>query len=275
MTCETYRNYIAAHVDGSLAFAERQEVERHLTSCKDCSLLFADQQRFRQIARTWHWEVPIPLDVEHRLRMAIAAESSPLQQWWQQVRDQFASLLRSPQSAFVLVAAAVLLLTFVLPKDQGPSSKSPVRAPEQAKQTEQAVLDAAAAYYRAVKTGELPLAYATNEPRELENALKASEHLNFSVYVPDLRPAGYVLNGGIVVQIGGKPAVITVYQGEEGQVLCLRQGGTMPPPPRGARQLREQEYLYAKPGQTALYKQLPGQFRVIVSGLPAETFLAH
>jgi anti-sigma factor RsiW len=274
MTCETYRDLIAAHVDGNLALAERQEVERHLAGCKNCSLLFADQQRFRQISRAWHWEAPIPLDVEHHLRVAIAAESSPLQHWWQKARRQCASWLQPPQAAFVLVAAAVLLLTLVVPKDQVPL-KSQVRALEQAKQTEQAVLDAAAEYYRAVKTGELPLAYATNNPRELETALKVSERLNFSVYVPDLRPGGYELNGGIVVEIGGKPAVITVYQGEEGQVLCLRQSGTMPPPPRGARQLREQEYLYAKPGQTALYKQLPGQFRVIVSGLPAETFLAY
>ena len=274
MTCETYRDYIAAHVDGNLTLAERHEAEEHLAGCKNCSQLLADQQQFHQISRTWHWEAPIPLDVEHRLRMAIAAESSPFQSWWQKAREQLASWLQPPQAAFVLAAAAVLLLTLVLPKDQAPL-KSQVRAPEQAKPTEQTVLDAAAAYYKAVKTGELPLAYATNNPRELETSLKVSERLNFSVYVPDLRPAGYELNGGIVVEIGGKPAVITVYQGEAGQVLCLRQGGTMPPPPRGARQLREQEYLYAKPGQTALYKQLPGQFRVIVSGLPAETFLTH
>ena len=121
----------------------------------------------------------------------------------------------------------------------------------------------------------MPLAYATNNPRELEDALKASERLNFSIYVPDLRPAGYELNGGIVVNIDGKPAVITVYQGAEGQIVCLRQRGTMPPPPEGAHRLREQEYLYAKAGQTSLYKQLPDQFRVIVSGLPPDTFLLY
>jgi anti-sigma factor RsiW len=274
MTCETYRDIIAAHVDGQLTYAERHEAEQHLVSCKNCAQLFADQQQFRQISRTWHWETPIPLEVEHRLRAAMAAERSPLQSWWQKAREQFASWLQPQQSALAFAAAAALLLTFVLPKAQT-SVQNQAPLPEAAKSTEQTVLDAAASYYKAVRTGELPLSYATNNPRELENALKASEQLNFSVYVPDLRLAGYELNGGIVVQIGGKPAVITVYQGEEGQVLCLRQGGTMPPPPRGARQLREQEYLYSRPGQTALYKQLPGQFRVIVSGLPAETFLTY
>jgi anti-sigma factor RsiW len=273
MTCETYRELIAAHVDGNLRPAEWQDVDRHLADCTHCARLFADQKQFRQIARTWHWEAPIPRDVEHRLHAALAAENSPLQQWWQQARDQVASWLRPPQAAFALVAVAIVVLTFVLPQNQAP--KRPELVAEQSKPAEQGVFDAATAYYKAVRTGELPLSYATNNPRELEEALKASEQLNFSVYVPDLRLAGYELNGGVVVQISGKPAVITVYQGEEGQVLCLGQGGTMPPPPRGARQLREQEYLYAKPGQTALYKQLPGQFRVIVSSLPAETFLTH
>src|SRR5690349_25072373 len=82
MTCETYRDFIAAHVDGSLALAERQEAEHHLADCKNCSRLFADQQRLRQITRTWHREVPIPVDVEHRLRVAIAAENTPLLHWW-------------------------------------------------------------------------------------------------------------------------------------------------------------------------------------------------
>ncbi|MBM4257666.1 MAG: hypothetical protein FJ147_17460 [Deltaproteobacteria bacterium] len=274
MTCETYRDIIAAHVDGHLTAVEHQEVEAHLASCKRCALLFADQQQFRQISRTWHWETPIPLEVEHRLRAAMAAERSPLQSWWRVARNRLVSWLQPRPAVFALAATAALLLTFTFPKGQV-SVKNQPRPLEPVKQTEPAVVEAAAAYYKAVRTGELPLSYATNNPRELEAALKSSEKLNFSVYVPDLRLAGYELNGGIVVEIGGKPAVITVYQGEEGQVLCLRQGGTMPPPPRGARQLREQEYLYAKPGQTALYKQLPGQFRVIVSGLSPETFLAH
>jgi len=39
-----------------------------------------------------------------------------------------------------------------------------------------------------LKGGEdwrIALAYATNNPRELETSLKVSERLNFSVYVPD------------------------------------------------------------------------------------------
>src|SRR5262245_25490631 len=146
MTCETYHDIIAAHVDGYLTFAERHEVEEHLASCKNCSQLFTDQQRFRQISRTWKWEAPIPADVEHRLRAAIAAESSPLQSWWQKARDQLVSLLRPPQVTFVLGATTVLLLMLVLPKDQG-SLKSQTHRSEPSKQTEPPILDAAAAYY--------------------------------------------------------------------------------------------------------------------------------
>lgn len=268
MTCDTYRDLIAAHVDGSVTPIEREEAEEHLIGCKNCSRLLADQQRFRQITRTWHGEASVPSYVEHRLRVAIEAERSPLQHWWQEVRAQLGALLQPAHGALALVAA-VLLVMAVFPKDQARPPGHEVRTEEQT------VLEAAAAYYRAVRTGELPLAYATNTPRELEDALKASERLNFSIYVPDLRPAGYELNGGLVVNIDGKPAVITVYQGAEGQIVCLRQRGTMPPPPKGARPLREQEYLYAKAGQTALYKQLPGQFRVIVTGLPPDTFLPY
>src|SRR5262245_27599486 len=104
----------------------------------------------------------------------MAAESSPLQHWWQQARNRFRSWLQPPQTAFALAAATVLLLTLVLPKDPTPLENH-VRAPEQNKPTEQTVLDAAAAYYKAVRTGELPLSYATNNPRELEDTLKISE----------------------------------------------------------------------------------------------------
>src|SRR5581483_6479243 len=222
MTCDAYRNLIAAHVDDNLTLIEREEAEEHLINCKNCLRLFADQQQFRQITRTWRGEASVPAYVEHRLRVAIEAGHSPLQNWWQELRAQFASLLQ-PAHGGLAVAAVVLLLMAVFPKDQ-------VRPPTKEVRTEaQTVLDAATAYYRAVRTGELPLAYATNNPRELEDALKASERLNFSLYVPDLRLAGYELNGGIVVNIDGKPTVITVYQGAEGQIVCLRQQGMMPP----------------------------------------------
>jgi hypothetical protein len=65
-----------------------------------------------------------------------------------------------------------------------------------------------------------------------------------------------------------------VYAGHEGRVVFLCQGGAMPPPPRGARQLKEHEYLYVKTGQTILYSQFPDYFCVQISGLPADAFLS-
>jgi hypothetical protein len=205
------------------------------------------------------WHIPVSAEAESQLRIALAAENTAHFSWWREIRSRLSILRSQRRVAFALTTVTVVALFFLV--------NTFARRPEQA------LLAAATAYYSAATHGKLALAYATNDPRGLETSLNHSEYLNFHPPVVDLRPVGYRLLGGMVTDIGGQPAVVTVYEGEEGEVMFLCQGGTMPPPPRGAWRLKEQEYLYVSQGQTMLYSQFPDHFCVLISGLPADTFL--
>jgi hypothetical protein len=230
MTCETYRELIAAHVDGSLRPVEWQDVDRHLADCAPCAKLFADQKRFRQIARSWQCEAPIPLAVEYRLRLAVATENSPLGQWWQKACEQLAFMLRPAQSVFLVATAVLLLLTFMQPQ-------------ERVRSQEYAAGDATTAYYRAAANRQFPYAYVyfSDDPRGLEKSLNYSGHLNFAAHVMDLRPVGYQLRKGMLVETGEELAVVTAYEDEDGDVMWLRQRESAFP--IGTPKLQERELL--------------------------------
>src|SRR5262245_63272874 len=109
MNCEAYQDLVAAHVDGVLGPAERQEVEQHLTSCASCQRLFAEESRFRAAFAARRFIVPLPVEVEQRLRLALAAESAPIPSW----RESLYDMLWQQRLAFGLAVAAFMLVLFL------------------------------------------------------------------------------------------------------------------------------------------------------------------
>lgn len=259
MTCDTYQDLIAAHVDGVLSAVERQAAEAHLDACAGCRRLFATERAFRRAFSARQWIVPVPRAVEHQLHLALAAEAAAPRAWWRALGEWLKAVWWRPQCAVVLATAGVLILlvwAHLLPSEPGHT-----------------ILAAATASYQAARAGTVALDYRNVEPQELERAFNRSGRLNFRTHVSDLRPAGYHLRGGTVTHVGGQPLAVAFYTGKEEPIVCLRHRGTMPPPPPEARRLKAHVYLYTQAGRTLIFSQFSDHFCVLISDLSPEAFL--
>ena len=265
MNCGTYRELDAAHVDGCLASDERNEADRHLASCTMCSRLFSHAQQFRSAFTAHNLIVPVPEAVEQRLRNALAAETESQPAFWERIRAGFAYppvRPRLPRLAWgtALATCLVLIALFQL---LSPRSSS-------------RLLSTATSYYSAVTEGHIALTYTTNAVQQLQDSLNRSGQLDFSTHAPDLRQAGYQLQGGTVAAVQGRPMAVAYYAGLESDtqpIVCLRQRGSMPSPGFGARRVSADVYLYDQDGYAILVSQFPGHFCTLVSRLPGDVFL--
>jgi len=256
MNCAAYQDLVAAHVDGVLGPAERQEVEQHLTSCASCQRLFAEESRFHAAFAARRLIVSLPVEVEQRLRLALAAESTPIpsRPW----RERLLALLWQPRWAFGLAATA-LMIVLLLPR------LFPA-APEPAWFTQ--ALDS----YHAATEGRWSFTYHTADPQELEAAFNRSGQLDFVTHVLDLRPTGYRIAGGQVVREKDHPVAVVLYQGEDGPIVCIRQRGTTPPMPPGSEGVKG-KYLYTRAGYTVSCVQSAEHFCTLITRLPREIFM--
>ncbi|HEV8714330.1 MAG TPA: zf-HC2 domain-containing protein [Candidatus Binatia bacterium] len=253
MNCAAYQDLVAAHVDGVLSPAERQEVEQHLASCASCQQLFTEASHFHAAFAARRLIVSVPVEVEQRLRMALVAESTPIPSWW----ERLFALFWQPRLAFGL-AAAVLLIALLWPRLFS-------SAPEPAWFTQ--ALDS----YHAATEGRLSFTYHTDNPQELEAAFNRSGQLDFFTQVLDLRSSGYQIEGGLVMQVKDRPIALVLYKGKDGPLVCLRQRGRVPPMPTGSEILNG-AYLYSHAGYTISLVQFPEHFCMVIAPLSQEDF---
>jgi anti-sigma factor RsiW len=253
MTCETYQDLVAAHVDDVLVPAERQEVEQHLGTCERCQRLFAAETRFHAAFVARQFVVPVPVEVERRLRIALAAEQASQPS----LRERVVVFLSWPRLTLGM-AAAGLLIALLIPRFFSSAS-------------EPAWFTQATNYYRAATEGRIPFAYRTDDPQELEAAFNHSRQLDFATHVIDLRPAGYHIRGGQVVRIEDHPTALVLYGGKDGSIVCLRQRGMAPQMPAGSEGGKS-KYVYTHGGYTISFVQFPEHFCMLISRLPREVF---
>lgn len=253
MNCETYQDLVAAHVDGVLSSLEKRETEQHLTTCSQCRRLFAEESRFHAAFVARRLIVPVPVEIEERLRAALGAAVTPTLSW----RTRLFASLSQPRLAFGLVAA-VLVIALLFPQ-----LFSGDRQPAWFRQA----VDA----YQTTTEDRLSFTYQTDNPQELEKAFNSSGQLDFVTHVLDLRPAGYRIAGGYVLHSQGHPVAIVLYRGKEGSIVCLRQRGMTPPMPVGSEGVKGQ-YLYTQAGYTFSFVQFSEHFCTLITRLPREVF---
>ncbi len=158
------------------------------------------------------------------------------------------------------LAAVGLLITLFLP---GLFSPAPV--PD--------LLPQAVDYYQAAIEGQIALNYATDDPHALQTAFNDSGQLDFRTHVIDFRPAGSHLRGGTIKRFQDHLIALTVYEGENDPIVCLRQRGALLPVPSGAERMTQDHYLYIQNGYTILLSQFSNHFCILISRLSREAFL--
>lgn len=256
MTCDTYADLVAAHIDGVLHSEELQEVEHHLADCLRCQQLFTEQKQFRTVFAARRWILSVPLTVEQRLHQKLTADTAShvhLPLW-----ERLGAWLWRPRF-LVGVAVTSLLIALLFPY------LSPRTQP-------QLLFAQAVDSYRLLIDQRQPLTYAATDPRQLEAAFNLSEQLNFVTQVADLQPSGYQLRGGGVTHILSQPAAVVVYDGVDGHIVYLRLGGKLPIMPPGAEAIHS-HYVYSREGYTIVYSQFNQHYCLLISRLPKDVFL--
>ncbi len=70
MNCKGVIREISNYLDGDLALAEKQELERHLEHCEDCKMI-VDQTRLTVEVFCDKEQIELPHDVKSRLHDAL------------------------------------------------------------------------------------------------------------------------------------------------------------------------------------------------------------
>jgi anti-sigma factor RsiW len=254
-----YEDLVAAHVDDALTEAEAVAVQTHLHACDRCRRVFEEERRFRAAFTARKLVIAVPIDAERRLRQSLEAESEASRSFRARLSACFGSVPVIPRLAFGLAAAGLLFVLLL------PHLFRSTPTPE--------VFAQAVHYYQTVTEGALPIEYATEDPQGLQTQLNTSGRLDFTTQVSDLRPEGYRLRGGRVVETTQQPLAVALYE-EEGEepLVCLRQRGPLPPLPQGAAE-KNGHYWYTADGYTAMFTQFPDHFCIMISRQPEEVFL--
>ena len=183
MSCAGAEPSVQAYVDGELTGVDRDQFQRHVSTCEDCARSCRLQARFKAAIRA-HLSPPIvPGDLRRRLRAALDAERPAGLRWpW----------MTYPR--LVPAAAAMLLLlgvTFTV------------------RRTQSMVLQQAQRSYQA----EMPMDIVGSDCGSIASWFRG--RVDFPVHAPSLGGQA-TCKGGRLVNVGERPAAYLVYQDRGG-----------------------------------------------------------
>ena len=237
-------------VTGELPEGQREELERHLSSCEACQAeldaLRALRGATRQLAATA--AVPAGLDADVRAALDGAPRVSP-----RPARSR---------GTWLAVAAAVMIAAAAAVWFQAPASED--------------LPGAAIRSYQLHRVGQLPLAIEAVDEEVLQGFFE--RQLEFPARVIDLRMMEYALIGGRVHELQGRPTALYTYRGPDGRiVLCQMLLGTLEELPPADETYEERGFtfrVYRRGERTAVF-WLEGQVLcILVSDMPAPELLA-
>jgi anti-sigma factor RsiW len=210
MHCAEYEILVAAHADQVLAADEIASAEAHVAECERCAGLLAAQQRLAPALRKRVVNQQTPVHLRNRILAGLEAEerggnwlqaaSQTIRKWW--TRPAY-------QAAFAALAATLLVVFGLTLREP----TTPGSMPQ--------LLQEVAANYRAVKARSVSLEVRTSDADVMRDHYR-NVGVPFDNTVVDLRAKGYRLAGGSSTHLGSAPGTLTVYQSEDGPLLCQR-----------------------------------------------------
>jgi len=206
MQCVEYRDLVAAHVDEQLTRAEFTLANAHVAHCQSCAHLLETQRAFVPSFRAQNWTRLTP-DATRRSILAqieiedARGETAGRTSWWVRPRLRLA----------FGIAVAVLVLAVTVPqwRARPHASTSPL-------------FDALVTHYRGVQSKHVELTHRTDDPIDLRAYYLQSGVFPFRNTVPDLEALGFILAGGAISDLVGRPSTLSVYRGERGMIVCQR-----------------------------------------------------
>jgi anti-sigma factor RsiW len=197
MNCEDSRVFLSAYLDDELEIAESFRLEKHLTDCRDCHQVQEAQFALRSALRDPSLYFHSTADFANRITLAVRRqakeESRQDSAWFEPFRLPFLRWVSAAAVLAVLITAGSLLVV-----DHARSSHQQLIA--------SAVLTG---HIRSLQAGHL-----VDVPSSDRHTVKPwfQGKLDFAPPVPDLSELGWVLIGGRLDYLDGRPVAAVVYQ---------------------------------------------------------------
>jgi anti-sigma factor RsiW len=190
MSCPEADSSVQAYVDGELAGIDREQFQRHVSTCEACARFCRLQGRFKAAIRVHLPRPPVPVEFRQRLRAALDAQPEDLsrRRWpW----------LTYPR--LMPAAAAALLLLAIT---------GTVR------RTQSLVLDQSQRSYHA----EMPMDVVGSDCGSIASWFRG--RVDFPVRAPSLAGKA-TCQGGRLVNVGDRLAAYLVYQDLSGHRVAF------------------------------------------------------
>jgi anti-sigma factor (TIGR02949 family) len=227
MKCAEAVSSVQAYVDGELAGIDREQIQRHIGACEACARSSLLLGRFKAAVRAHLPRPPVPVDLRHRLRVALdRAEGAPGERRW--------SWSNYPRLVPAAVAAAMLF--GIMFKWRNPSP----------------VLNQARRTYQT----EMPMDIVGSDCGSISSWFRG--RVDFPVHAPAF--AGQAsCKGGRLVNVGDRMGAYVIYQvsgGHRVSLLVFDPGDESIDAPR-RRMINGREVLFeGGPGiSTAVYRE--------------------
>jgi anti-sigma factor RsiW len=246
--------------DDRLSGADLARARAHLEECERCRREFEAVQRVRQMLAQLGGREELPPPLSARLSGLLDQEdrtaTSPQ-------RSRGTGNRTGWRWALAAGVAAIFATTLMLWHHDEPVESSPLTA-------------SVAQHFAAYRTGRLPLAMHSGDPKELEHFFSA--HLDFHTRVYDLDAMGYRIQGGDVVRLNGRSSALSAYRGPgDSPLLCEMFLGRMDELPPAVRTVSRNGIafrVYRRGALTAVYWADGEVICVLVSDIDSEALLA-
>jgi anti-sigma factor RsiW len=209
VTCDDFRRFVDAHLDGELDLVRQAEMDEHLRSCAACSRLAAARQSLGAALRSEELYFRAPARLEQKVRAAARQGDRP-------------RVMTPSRIGAALAAAAVLVAAMFLWPPGSARSWS-----------DRTAQDVVSAHVRSLMPGHL-----TDVPSSEQHTVRPwfAGKLEFAPPVVDLAADGFALVGGRLDYVAGKRVAALVYRRGAHLVNLF----AWPAPPR-AGETRESE----------------------------------
>jgi anti-sigma factor RsiW len=251
MTHEELEELVSAYVDSQVTPEEEKATRDHMGTCANCRSLYEQMRILKEKLHYSNEIIPIPPDLNEKLIRSLEKVEKK--------RYFFNLSLGVTTSLVVLLILAFFVRGYIF------------------KTKPNLLLNEVVESYIDIFKGELPIAYETENTKDLETHLNKTGDIPFKIDVDDFSAMGFKLKGGLVKEIMKRKSAILVYEGKRELVAYYTMISSGSDFPEETRKIRDKEtdfYLLQRSGYSLVLWKEKNTTCLMVSKLDEKQLLS-